>query len=153
MSAHPGSSVTTAGGGYRRGLGSGFTLLELMVVLLILAMLASIAAPQVLKYLSKAKSQTARVQLDALSAGLDFYHIDLGHYPTQAQGLQALVRRPADEPRWDGPYVKRDASLVDPWGRPYQYRIPGQHGAYDLYTLGADGKQGGSGEDADIGNW
>lgn len=131
----------------------GFTLLELMVVLLILAMLASIAAPQVLKYLSKAKGQTAKVQIDALSSGLDFYHVDLGHFPTQEQGLQALVQRPENEAKWDGPYVKKDSSLVDPWGKPYLYKIPGQHGAYDLYTLGADGKEGGDGEDKDIGSW
>jgi len=132
------------------GGSGGFTLLELMVVLLILA---SIAAPQVLKYLGKAKSQTAKVQIDALSAGLDFYHVDLGHYPTQEQGLQALLHRPENEAKWDGPYVKKDASLLDPWGKPYYYKIPGQHGAFDLYTLGADGKEGGEGEDGDQGNW
>jgi general secretion pathway protein G len=137
----------------RRLRAGGFTLLELMVVLLILAMLASIAAPQVLKHLGKAKSQTAKIQVDALSAGLDFYHVDLGHFPTQEQGLKALLERPENEPKWDGPYVKRDASLLDPWGRPYLYRVPGQHGAYDLYSLGADGKEGGDGEDRDIGNW
>lgn len=139
--------------GVLRGRTGGFTLLELMVVLLILAMLASIAAPQVLKYLSKAKGQTAKVQIDALSAGLDFYHVDLGHFPTQEQGLQALVQRPENEAKWDGPYVKKNSSLVDPWGRPYLYKIPGQHGIYDLYTLGADGKEGGDGEDQDIGTW
>lgn len=139
--------------GVHRGRTGGFTLLELMVVLLILAMLASIAAPQVLKYLSKAKGQTAKVQIDALSAGLDFYHVDLGHFPTQEQGLQALVQRPENEAKWDGPYVKKNSSLVDPWGRPYLYKIPGQHGIYDLYTLGADGKEGGDGEDQDIGTW
>lgn len=131
----------------------GFTLLELMVVLLILAMLASIAAPQVLKYLSKAKSQTAKVQIDALAAGLDFYHVDLGHFPSQEQGLKALLQRPENESKWDGPYVKKDASLNDPWGRPFLYKIPGQHGTFDLYTLGADGKDGGDGEDSDLGNW
>lgn len=131
----------------------GFTLLELMVVLLILAMLASIAAPQVLKQLGKAKSQTAKVQIDALSAGLDFYHVDLGHYPSQDQGLKALLQRPENEQKWDGPYVKKDASLLDPWGRPYLYKMPGQHGPFDLMTLGADGKEGGDGEDADLGNW
>lgn len=131
----------------------GFTLLELMVVLLILAMLAAIATPEVLKHLGHAKSQTAHVQIDALSAGLDFYHVDLGHHPTQEQGLKALLERPENEPKWDGPYVKKNASLMDPWGRPYIYKIPGQHGAFDLYTFGADGKEGGGGEDSDISNW
>jgi general secretion pathway protein G len=132
---------------------TGFTLLELMVVLLILAMLASIAAPQVLKHLGKAKSQTAQIQVDALAASIDYYKIDIGHFPTQEQGLQALVQKPDNEPKWDGPYIKKQASLTDPWGRPYLYKIPGQHGAYDLYTYGADGKEGGEGEDRDIGNW
>lgn len=132
---------------------AGFTLLELMVVLLILAMLASIATPQVLKHLGKAKSQTAQIQIDALSASLDYYKIDLGHFPSQEQGLQALVQKPDNETKWDGPYIKKQASLVDPWGRPYLYKIPGQHGAYDLYTYGADGKEGGDGEDRDLGNW
>lgn len=132
---------------------AGFTLLELMVVLLILAMLASIATPQVLKHLGKAKSQTAQIQIDALSASLDYYKIDLGHFPSQEQGLQALVQKPDNETKWDGPYIKKQASLVDPWGRPYLYEIPGQHGAYDLYTYGADGKEGGDGEDRDLGNW
>ena len=132
---------------------TGFTMIELMVVLLILAMLASIAAPQVLKHLSKAKSQTAQIQIDALSASIDYYKIDTGHAPTQDQGLDALVKAPDNEPKWDGPYIKKQASLVDPWGRPYLYKVPGQHGAYDLYTYGADGKEGGEGEDRDIGNW
>ena len=133
--------------------GRGFTLLELMVVLLILAMLASIAAPEVLKHLGKAKSQTAQIQIDALTAGLDFYHVDVGHYPSQQQGLGALFKRPDDESKWDGPYVKKNGSLIDPWGRQYLYKIPGQHGKIDLYTLGADGNEGGEGEDRDIGNW
>lgn len=132
---------------------AGFTLLELMVVLLILAMLATIATPQVLKHLGKAKSQTAQIQIDALSASMDYYKIDLGHFPSQEQGLQALVQKPDNEPKWDGPYIKKQASLIDPWGRPYLYKLPGSHGPYDLYTYGADGKEGGEGEDRDLGNW
>lgn len=131
----------------------GFTLLEIMVVLLILGMLASLAAPQILKQFGKAKTQTAKIQIDALGAGLDFYHIDLGHFPTQSQGLQALLTPPSDEQNWNGPYVKKSASLVDPWGRPYVYKIPGKHGVYDLYTLGADGEDGGEGDNRDLGNW
>ena len=137
----------------KRRTHSGFTLLELMVVLLILAMLASIATPQVLKHLGKAKSQTAQIQIDALSASLDYYKIDLGHFPSQEQGLQALVQKPDNEPKWDGPYIKKQASLIDPWGHSYLYKLPGAHGAYDLYTYGADGKEGGDGEDRDLGNW
>ena len=137
----------------KRRVHTGFTLLELMVVLLILAMLASIATPQVLNHLGKAKSQTAQIQIDALSASLDYYKIDLGHFPSQEQGLQALVQKPDNEPKWDGPYIKKQASLIDPWGHPYLYKLPGAHGAYDLYTYGADGKEGGDGEDRDLGNW
>jgi general secretion pathway protein G len=131
----------------------GFTLLELMVVLVILVLLSSIAAPQVLKYLGRAKSDTAKLQIDALSAGLDLYHIDVGHFPSPAQGLAALVRRPDNEPKWDGPYVKKDASLVDPWGQPYVYRLPGQHGPYDVLSYAADGQEGGEGDGRDITNW
>lgn len=131
----------------------GFTLLELMVVLLILALLASIAAPQVLKHLGKAKGQTAQIQMDALSAGIDYYKIDVGRFPGQEVGLKALVTKPDQETGWDGPYIKKAASLIDPWGKPYLYRIPGQHGAYDIYTFGADGAEGGEGEDRDLGNW
>src|SRR5882724_11845400 len=97
----------------------GFTLLELMVVLLILALLATIAAPQVMKHLSKAKSQTAKIQIDALTASVSFFQMDLGRVPTDQEGLKALVEKPADEPKWDGPYVQKADSLIDPWGNPY----------------------------------
>lgn len=131
----------------------GFTLLELMVVLLILAMLASIAAPQVIKHLRKAKVETAHVQIEALGASLDFFQVDLGRYPTAEEGLKALVERPGKESRWDGPYIKKDASLIDPWGEPYRYAVPGRRAEYDLYTLGADKKEGGEGDSRDVGNW
>ncbi len=131
----------------------GFTLLELMVVLLILAMLAAIATPQVIKHLRKAKTETAGVQIEALGASLDFYQLDLGRYPTQEEGLKALVERPPNDKQWDGPYIKKSASLVDPWGEPYRYQFPGKRGEYDLFTLGADKKEGGDGEASDVGNW
>jgi general secretion pathway protein G len=131
-----------------------FTLIELMVVLLILAMLTTIAAPRVTKYLRKAKTETAKVQVEALSGAVDAFHLDLGRFPSSAEGLQALVASPADTTKWDGPYVKKRDSLTDPWGQLYLYRIPGQHGGdYDLYSLGADAKEGGEGDDQDIGNW
>ena len=132
---------------------AGFTLLELMVVLLILAMLASIAAPQVMKQLGKAKGQTAAIQVESLSAALDYYKIDLGHYPNQEGGLQALLSKPGNETNWDGPYLKKKGSLIDPWGKAYFYKFPGEHGAYDLYSFGADGKEGGTGEDRDLVSW
>ena len=131
----------------------GFTLLELMVVLLILTLLATIAAPRVTQYLRKAKAQTAKIQVDALGAAVDSFHLDTGRFPTSDEGLRALVERPADTSKWDGPYLKKRESLIDPWGHPYLYRNPGQHAEYDLYTLGSDNREGGEGDAADIGNW
>jgi general secretion pathway protein G len=133
--------------------GRGFTLLELMVVLLILALLASIAAPQVMKHLSKAKSETAKIQVDALTASVNYFQLDIGRYPTTQEGLKVLVERPNNEAKWDGPYVQKKDSLIDPWGRPYLYKQPGQHRDIDIYTLGSDGKEGGEGDARDIGNW
>jgi general secretion pathway protein G len=121
----------------------GFTLLELMVVLLILSLIATIAAPRVTKYLHKAKVQTASVQVDALSAAVDSFHLDTGRFPTAEEGLHALIDKPADTPGWDGPYLKKQESLIDPWGHPYGYRLPGRTNEYDIYTLGADGRGGG----------
>ena len=136
-----------------RGRRRGFTLLELMVVLLILALLASIAAPRVTKYLRKAKAQTAKIQVSALSAAVDSFHLDTGRFPTSDEGLKALMERPADTTTWDGPYLKTRDSLTDPWGHAYLYRIPGQHGEYDVYSLGSDNHEGGEGDAADVGNW
>jgi general secretion pathway protein G len=131
----------------------GFTLLELMVVLLILALLASIAAPQVMKHLSKAKSETAKIQVDALTAAVNYFQIDTGRLPTDEEGLKVLNERPTNEPKWDGPYVQKRDSLIDPWGNPYFYKHPGKHHDIDVYTLGSDGKEGGEGDARDIGNW
>jgi len=134
-----------------------------MVVLLILAMLATIAAPRVTKYLRKAKTETAKIQVEALSAAIDSFHLDMGRFPTQEEGLKALVDPPVASSsasgganvakNWDGPYIKKRESLLDPWGQPYRYRQPGQRGDYDIYTLGADNKEGGEGDATDIGNW
>jgi general secretion pathway protein G len=131
----------------------GYTLVELLVVLAILALLVAIAAPQVLKYFSGAQVKTARIQIEKLGSILDLYRLDVGQFPTQEQGLAALVDRPAQVQGWNGPYLKNRDSLKDPWGRQYVYRDPGDHGEYDLYSLGADGKEGGENEDRDITNW
>lgn len=131
----------------------GFTLLELMVVLLILALLASIAAPRVTKYLRKAKTDTAKVQVSALAAAVDSFHLDTGRLPSNEDGLKALVEKPSGLTAWDGPYVVKRSSLIDPWGEPYQYRMPGKEVEFDVYSLGGDQKEGGEGEAADIGNW
>ena len=132
---------------------AGFTLVELLVVLAILGLLVSIATPQVIRYLGRAKTDVAKVQIQNLAATLDLYHLDVGRYPTQEEGLQALVTQPTGADRWAGPYIKTAMALVDPWGAPYGYRIPGEHGDYDLFSLGADKALGGTGENQDVGNW
>lgn len=129
----------------------GFTLLELLVVLGILALLATFAGPQVMRYLGQARSETARVQINALSSALELYHLDNGGYPSQQAGLAALMQAPAGATRWKGPYLKKAEGLVDPWGRPYQYRTPGAGGSgFEIITLGADNAPGGTGENQDI---
>jgi general secretion pathway protein G len=148
----PSESSRDEGLGPKRFAG-GFTLLEIMVVLLILALLTSIAAPRVTHYLQRAKVQTAQVQVHALGAAVDAFHMDTGRFPTMDEGLRALVDKPSSTRGWDGPYIKKKDSLTDPWGRPYHYRFPGQHGEYDIYTLGSDNAEGGEGEAQDIGNW
>ena len=129
----------------------GFTLLELMVVLLILGLLTSIAAPRVIKHVSRAKSQSARIQVDALGAAVDAFSLDVGRLPSQEEGLQALFEAPASAEGWDGPYLKKRDSLIDPWHHPYRYRIPGKHADYDVFSLGADDLAGGSGDATDVG--
>ncbi len=128
----------------------GFTLLELLVVLAILGLIATFAAPQVLKWLSGAKSDSARIQIEAVSSAIDLYRLEVGSYPPD---LEALVTKPSGADRWDGPYLKKRTVPKDPWGRDYIYRNPGENGPYDLYTLGADGQEGGTGEDADVVSW
>jgi general secretion pathway protein G len=129
---------------------AGFTLIELLVVLVILGLLAAFVAPQVLNYLGRAKTDAASVQIQNISSILDLYRLDTGRYPER---LEDLVEQPADAPNWNGPYIQRRDGLIDPWGRPYEYRFPGQHGAYDLFTLGADGTPGGEGENRDVTSW
>lgn len=119
---------------------SGFTLIELLVVLAILGMLAAIAVPQVLKYLGRAKDDVVKVQEQALGTSLDLFLLDIGRYPSDQEGLQALVSAPPGLGQWHGPYVSKASSLIDPWGRPYVYHQPGRQGTdYDLYSLGPDG--------------
>jgi len=131
---------------------TGFTLLELLVVLVILGLLAGYVAPKYFSQIGKSEVKTARAQIDALEKALDQYRIDTSRYPSTEQGLVALNAKPADEARWDGPYLKK-AVPNDPWGKPYQYRSPGEHGELDLFSFGRDGAPGGSGDGADIVNW
>jgi general secretion pathway protein G len=128
----------------------GFTLLELLVVIVIIGLLAGYVAPRYFGQVGKSEVQVARAQLDSLEKALDQYRLDTRHYPTAEQGLDALVNKPTNEASWSGPYLKK-AVPADPWGHPYVYHVPGARGEYDLYSLGRDGKPGGNGEDADIG--
>ena len=131
----------------------GLTLVEMLVVLAILALVVGLVAPRVVDYLGRAKSTTAKLQIENLAAGLDLFRLDVGRYPSQSEGLAALAQRPSALPAWKGPYIKGDGVPPDPWGRPYTYRIPGRDGrAFDVLSLGADGAPGGSGENQDIGN-
>lgn len=131
---------------------AGYTLLELLVVLGIIVLIATIAAPQVLRYLGKARTETAKAQLSAVSTALELYALDAGGFPPQQVGLQALMQPPPGQTRWRGPYLKRATGLTDPWGQPYRYRFPGRGGQPDVYTFGRDNAQGGADEDQDVSN-
>jgi general secretion pathway protein G len=131
----------------------GFTLVELLVVLGIIALLMALVAPQVIRYLSDAKSDTAVAQLKNIESALELYYLDTGEYPTNEAGTRSLVEQPPNAKGWRGPYLKREQGLLDPWGKEYVYRLPGEHGAYDLYSLGRDEALGGDGENQDVVNW
>ena len=134
----------------------GFTLLELLVVLVILGLLVALVGPRLIGRVGKAKTEIARSQIALLESALDQYRLDMGRYPSTEEGLQALVVPPEDEDlraKWQGPYLKKKKIPKDPWGRPYHYRCPGEHGDFDLWTYGADGEPGGSGENQDVTNW
>lgn len=128
---------------------SGFTLLELLVVMVIIGLLVGYVAPRYFTQLGKSEVKAARAQIAALGKALDIYRLDTGHYPAQEAGLQALATAPANEPKWQGPYLEK-ALPADPWGHPYQYRIPGDGREYDLLSYGKDGKPGGTDENADL---
>ena len=130
----------------------GFTLLELLVVVAIIGLLVGIVAPRYFGQLGKSEINIARAQIDALDKALDQYRLDLGRYPSTEDGLNALVERPQNEPKWKGPYLRK-AVPADPWGRPFVYRAPGQNRDYDLLSYGRDGKPGGADENADITNY
>ncbi len=132
---------------------SAFTLIELLVVLVILGLLAGLVGPRVLRYLGGAKSDTAQLQIEELGAGLDLYHLEIGRYPNNDEGLRALTSAPSGVSRWNGPYLKKKDVPLDPWGNSYQYKYPGENGDYDLYSLGRDNVEGGEGEDADVVSW
>lgn len=130
----------------------GFNLLELLVVLVIIGLLVGYVAPRYFGQVEKSEIKTAQAQINALEKALDQFRLDVGRYPSTEEGLDALTNAPVGNTRWQGPYMKK-AVPHDPWGHPYQYRIPGTHGEFDLYSFGPDGKLGGEGKFADIGNW
>jgi general secretion pathway protein G len=137
---------------HKRPFQAGFTLLELLVVMVIIGLLAGYVGPKYFSQIGKSEVKTARAQIDALGKALDQFRLDVGRYPSSEEGLQALNAAPAGEGRWGGPYLQK-AVPNDPWGKPYQYKSPGERGEYDLYSFGKDGQAGGQDEASDIGNW
>jgi general secretion pathway protein G len=132
---------------------AGFTLVEMLVVLVIIGLIMGLVGPRVLNYLTDAREKTARLQIESFSNALDLFYIDAGRYPTSAEGLGALAQRPPGIDVWNGPYVKGGSVPKDPWGNAYVYRSPGQHGNYDIVSLGSDGRDGGEGSNADVTSW
>jgi len=135
---------------YRHRALSGFSLLELLVALTILTMITALTAPSIMRHLGGARSDAAEVEIETLSSSIEFYRLEVGKYPAN---LQSLVERPAGVEVWNGPYIRKKTVPKDPWGNEYVYRFPGEHGPYDLYTLGEDKALGGEGESRDIVSW
>lgn len=134
---------------------AGFTLVELLIVMVILGLLSALVGPRLFGHLASSKAKAARTQIEMLGAALDMYRLDMGRYPNTEEGLKALNEKPAEEARaqvWQGPYLKKKVEK-DPWGNPYVYAFPGQRGEYELSSFGADGQPGGEGENADINSW
>lgn len=136
----------------RRGE-AGFTLVEILVVITIIGLIMGLVGPRVLNYLTESKAKAAKIQIESFGSALDLFFLDTGRYPNGSEGLAALVQRPGSIPAWNGPYLKGGVVPADPWGKPYVYRAPGQHGTYDLSSYGADGQEGGTGPAGDITNW
>ncbi|HSK30945.1 MAG TPA: type II secretion system major pseudopilin GspG [Candidatus Limnocylindria bacterium] len=131
---------------------AGFTLVELIVVVIIIGLLAGLVVPQFIRQEEKATAKAAKAQIELLGTALDTYRLDVGRYPSTQDGLQALTQRPGGVERWDGPYLKKEVP-ADPWGKPYVYKSPGDHGPYDIISYGADGVPGGEGNNRDITSW
>jgi general secretion pathway protein G len=136
----------------RRGE-AGFTLVEILVVITIIGLIMALVGPRVLNYLAESKVKAARIQVESFASSLDLFYLDNGRYPTTSEGLVALAQRPGSIDSWNGPYLRSGAVPNDPWGHPYMYRSPGEHGAYDIISYGSDGQEGGSGTAADIASW
>lgn len=130
----------------------GFTLIELLIVMIILGLLAALVGPRFFGHESKSKQIAAQSQISLFETAIDTYRLDMGKFPATDQGLEALRVKPDDEENWNGPYLPKEIPL-DPWGHPYEYRCPGEHGDYDIISYGADGRPGGEGNDTDIVSW
>lgn len=137
----------------RRRSEAGYTLVELLVVITIIGLIVALVGPRVLNYLGESKVKTARIQIQGFSSALDLFYLDTGRYPMTSEGLGALVQRTAGAANWNGPYLKGGTVPADPWGKPYAYRSPSDHGPYDIISLGSDGQEGGTGTAADITSW
>ena len=131
----------------------GFTLVEILVVITIIGLIMALVGPRVLTYLGEAKAKAAKIQIESFSSTLDLFYLDTGRYPSTAEGLAALVQRPGGVQSWNGPYLKGEVVPNDPWGHTYVYRMPGEHGAYDIVSYGSDGQEGGTGTAADVTSW
>jgi general secretion pathway protein G len=143
----------TSGAPSTKSAEGGFTLLELMIVIAILGLLASVATPPLLHYLDSSKASTAKIEIQSLGAALDLYAFENGRYPTTQEGLKALLERPSAAAHWNGPYLKRPDMVNDPWGKIFFYRAPGHHGAYDLYSAGPDGADPGDNAAKGLRSW
>jgi general secretion pathway protein G len=131
----------------------GFTLVEILVVITIIGLIMGLVGPRVLNYLSESKVKAATIQIQSFTSALDLFYLDLGRYPSTSEGLAALIQRPAGSSSWNGPYLKSSAVPNDPWGHPYKYRSPSEHGPFEIISLGSDGKEGGTGTAANIKSW
>lgn len=134
----------------RRDRHGGFTLVELLVVLVILGLVMGLVGPRVLNYLTSSRTRAAGLQISSLKSSLDLFFLDMGRYPSRTEGLNALVARPSSADGWNGPYLQQSAIPADPWGNAYQYTVPGPKAPYQILSYGADGAAGGTGSDADI---
>jgi general secretion pathway protein G len=136
-----------------RGGEAGFTLVEILVVITIIGLIMALVGPRVLNYLAESKVKAARIQVESFASSLDLFYLDAGRYPSTSEGLAALAQRPGAIDSWNGPYLRTGLVPNDPWGHPYIYRSPGEHGPYDIISYGSDGQQGGAGTAADIESW